>query len=656
MKLFAAKPGDKGDIEIDDEPLGKGGEGAVHSVITHSLSTLPPAEELVVKMYFEPNAESRPQKIRSMILAPPDSDSVAWPMAAVQKNGKFAGYVMTKLDYDKFRPWADLAHSQTRRKTAKDFDVLYAITAIRNFAVAIEAVHDEGHRIGDINESNMFVGSDARVFLVDTDSAQIRDPKQDKTYPCLVGKPEYTAAEISHGPLKDHQRTEATDVFGFAVAAYQMLLGGPHPTDSVFNHPDPDVDPPKTIEKIRAGTFPALSPNTGAKQGLTPPSRVAIDGVPSEVQQALLKALSPNPADRLSLSTLVDTFDNTADNMLQCSTVKQHWYDSRDGSCGWCAHAAKTQIDPWVPEQKAPSANATPKKKASQKSLSGLNFGSNDNNKGPAKRLPPQVAGANNARPPSYQPNMPPQHGQHYPQGYQTGGGAGAYQQQHPYNQHPQYAGAPYNPYHQPQQYQPPTQKELQKQFKTRKTVLKYTDGSYSIRPPIGQLMRTKPRMAFSCLRDETPDFATFWWTQTRNIAKPWALVIGYVIALALAFVWWFNFPEWLTMLAEWQQWDWSWLEYVWLTFAYMGSIGTVITSTWLTFSGLLDRRRTRKQHGSLDNHKEEKWYATSLRYISVSIIYGPVLVIGSVVALIVLTVNILFAMISAFADNKNYR
>lgn len=654
MKLLAAKPGDKGEIEIEEEPLGKGGEGAVHSVITHSLSTLPNADDLVVKLYYEPEAENRPQKIRSMILAPPDSDSVAWPLAAVQKNGKFAGYMMTKLDYNKFRPWADLAHSQTRRKTAKDFDVLYAMTAIRNFAVAIEAVHDEGHRIGDINESNMFVGSDARVFLVDTDSAQIRDPKQDKIYPCLVGKPEYTAAEISHGSLKDHKRTEETDVFGFAVAAYQMLLGGPHPADAVFNHPDPDVDPPKTIEKIRSGSFPALSSKTDPSQNLVAPPRVAISGVPLVIQKALLTSLSPDPANRLSLSTLVDTFDNTSDQMVQCSTVKQHWYDQRDGACGWCAHAEKTQIDPWVPEQQSPSTHSSPKKKASQKSLSGLNFNNNDSPKGPAKRLPPQVAGANNSlhNPASYNPQQPggPHHtpppGQ--PPNYATGyhQPPGPYPYPHPYG--------PGYPQQQPQQYQPPTQKELQKRFKTRKTVLKYTDGSYSPRPPIGQLMRSKPKMAFSCLRDETPDFATFWWTKTRNVAKPWALVIGYVIALALAVIWWFNFPEWLTMLAEWQEWNWVWIEYVWLTFAYIGSVGTVITSTWLTLSGLLDRKKEKKQNGTLANMKEEKWYTTSLRYLSVSIIYGPILAIGSVIALMVLTLNILLAMISAFANDRN--
>src|SRR5699024_5867863 len=77
--------------------------------------------------------------------------------------------------------------------------------------------------VGDVNESNILVASDARVMIIDTDSAQIKDPSG-KVYKCLVGKPEYTAPEISHGSLKDHTRTFETDILHIQLQSFKCLL------------------------------------------------------------------------------------------------------------------------------------------------------------------------------------------------------------------------------------------------------------------------------------------------------------------------------------------------------------------------------------------------------------------------------------------------
>lgn len=649
--LKVALPGEKGEIVVDENLLGKGGEGGVYKVNSHTLSNLPDAEELVVKLYHEPESENRAGKVKAMIMSPPDSDSVAWPLAAVMTStGKFQGYVMQKLDFDNFRPWSDLAHAQTRRKTAKDFDVFYAITAVRNFAAALESVHEAGHMVGDINESNMFVGTDARVFLVDTDSAQVTDPKTGKVFPCLVGKPEYTAAEISKGSLKNHARTEETDTFGFAVAAYQMITGGAHPADGVFKDPDPDADPPSTIEKIRKGIYPALDNNSAKSHQLATPPRVAISGVPDEIKQSLLKALNPNPSMRPDLNDLMEVFDETSDNLVQCSNVKQHWYDERDGICGWCSHANNVGIDPWAAQQKIPAKNA----RTSQKSLSGVNFDSKEDNSAPAKRLPPQRAGANN---PNSSGNN---NGYNSNPNYQQNAFQGNQQQQAPYQQNYSQQGYPQQQQQQQQQAPPqpkePTQKELKKHFKTSRTVLKYTDGTYAPRDSIGQLLKTDPKLAFSCLRKETPDFATFWWEPTRKLAIPGALFGGYIIALLLSVVWWVNFPQWLSYGAATQEWEWEWMEILWLVFAYVGSIGTILASTWMTISGLWDRFKTKRRYKNLEGFERERWWITSLRYLSISIVYGPILVVGIVFSVLALCVNLVFAVLSsATGENKRY-
>lgn len=649
--LRAGLPGDKGQIEIVDEPLGKGGEGSVYKVVSHDLSSLPDADELVAKIYHAPHEENRAAKVKAMIMSPPDSDSVAWPLAAVMGKDGFVGYLMKKLDFSQYRPWADLAHTASRRKTSRSFDVMYAVTAVRNFASALESVHDAGHYIGDINESNMFVSTDARVFLVDTDSAQIKDPKSGTVYPCAVGKPEYTASEISKGSLKNHTRTKATDTFGFAVAAYQMILGGPHPSDGIYKGED---EAPSVPEKIRSGIFPGL--DAANAQGMTLPPRIAIGGVPSAVRSLLLEALSPDPEKRPELSSVISVFDEVSDHLQQCSAVEQHWYDARDGGkCPWCAHAEKTGIDPWAAEQKEPK-----KPQSSQRALPNVNFSQDDGSQKKAKRLPPQRAGANNRVQPQApgaaaaapQQSAPPASygGQQAPSPHPSGAGMPMQQppmQQGPYAGYPGMQQPPYPYGYQQPPMQEPTQKELKKRFKTKKTVLKYADGSYRPRPPIGELMTSSPKTAIRCLKDEAPGFAVFWWSQSRNLAVPWALLIGWLLALGSSHVWLYNFPHWLAMMADHFEWGWGWLDIVWMVFAYTAFFGVIFTSSWLTMSGSYDRWKTKRRNGgSVEGFAEEKWWRTALRYVGISIVYGPILCIWIVLGLVWLLAMMLLALI----------
>lgn len=619
--LTAAAPKGKGSIVLEDNPLGKGGEGSVFALRNmEGLGFLPPASELVAKIYHE--GQGNKNKIRAMLLSPPDSPDVAWPLAALFERGQFVGFLMKKLNLDDNRPWADLAHSGDRRKTAQSFDVMYAMTAVMNFAIALNEVHKAGHMIGDINESNMFVASDATVTLVDTDSAQILDPKNKKTYPCLVGKPGFTAAEISHGKLADHKRTVQTDMFGFAVAAYQMLLGGPHPADAVFTGSD-DEEPPSTLNKVRKDIFPALQPE-GANREFKAPKRVAIQGVPTNIRNILLQALNSNPSQRPSFGTVINVFDETIDNLRQCTVVTQHWYDSREGMCGWCNHANIVGIDPWAPQQKAPTNGSK------QRSLKNVTFGDSEHTAPPARRKPPQRAGTTNR---NVTPHNRPQQPTTTPQQQFT----------------PSPPQTPQQPAVQPtQQPEPrqPTQKELKKLLGTNKTVL-ISGDNYVVRPSIGTLIKQKRiKLAFSCLRDETPRFAAFWWTNKKAIPMWWSLIIGLLVAMIAVYTWWTLLPEWLNIFAAYMEWDWNWLQYVFTVNTYTAVIGVTIASLWMTISGLKEIVWYKKRYGSLENIRKENPLLTVLRYASISIVWGPILIILTIVGLIMLLVNFVSAII----------
>lgn len=596
-----------GQLTLAPAPLGRGGEGSVYEVTGHSLPSLPPAGQLVAKLYHEPQEGDRLNKIRAMVTAPPASTAVAWPLAVVFKQDKtFAGYLMLKLGNESYRPWAELAHAKTRRETASSFDVRYGLTAIRNLAVALASVHSAGHRVGDINESNIFVGGDARVFLVDTDSAQVQGASG-AVYPCLVGKPEYTAPELSHGPLKDQLRTEASDIFGFAVAAYQMLTGGAHPTDGIF---EGEGDPSSVVHRIRGGEYPGLNP--ASTRALRHPARIPTAAMPAGVRLALLQALAPDPNGRPSLAMLAGALDAALAQLQQCPRVRHHWFDVRDGGCGWCAHVAQGQPDPW--SDRAASEQALPQ----QAALPPVAFGSGSQAPAPVRRAAPARAGS----PASHAPGSPP-----------PSPGAASY---------PPPGGSPYPP---PASASPPPPPQQQ----GRKTMLTYADGSTRSRPPLGLLLRENPGLALRCIRKETPDLAQFWWPASRDLAQPLFLALGMTLAAGLACLWVLMLPRLLAPVGE------AWAVPLWQLGALAAGVGTTFTAVWLTFSGLWDRRRAKKAAGSLDKFKPEAGSKTVARYAAISVLYGPLLVAGLLGGAVALALNFLLNMLKS-TSGPSYR
>lgn len=608
-RLTARTLSGKGELIIKEAPLGRGGEGSVYEVLKHNIPDFPEASEIVAKIYHNPQEGNRAEKIVAMLRNPPETDSAAWAEAIIAENGKFVGYLMRKLDSKSFRSWAELSNTKDRRRTAKDFDVRYALTASRNLAAAIHSIHEAGHMIGDINESNIFIGNDASVFIVDTDSAQISG-NDGKIYKCLVGKPEYTAAEISHGALKDHQRTVETDAFGYAVAVYQMLTGGSHPTDGIFTNKE--EDPPATIQKIRSGIFPNLQPHKN--KNFKPAKRIPTEAIPESLRALLVLTLQPNPQQRSTFQHFIETFDEILDNLKQCRKVDAHWFDGREGNCGWCEHLNNGNIDPWSTE--------TPKRTVNQSTLPSVSF--NDGNATPhkAKRVSPTVTSGNSQTPQSQSTN--PQR-----------------------RQQPAVATTRTNPVSQSSGEAEEKQDSVPRKIKG-KMVLEYADGSFRVRPPLGALFKSNPKMALWCFKEEIPVFAQAWWS-TGRIASTIALTIGLVLGVIISASWLFTIPmiagivelpEVLNMVSE------ELKNKVFEIFSYFSTGTALLGCFFLLGAALRHNGKGKKRYGSLEGLKQEASYLTILRFISIGIIYGPILLIALLISLIVGLVNLVIAVV----------
>lgn len=619
-ELIGRTANSQGRVEIDDAALGRGGEGSVFAVLSHTFgSSLPPAEQLVAKIYHEPTEGDRGQKVAAMISSPPDSNSVAWPLALIfTPDKKFAGYLMVKISSKNFRQWSELSNAKDRRSTSSQFDVRYALTACRNLAAAIDSVHAAGHRVGDVNESNIFVGADATVLIVDTDSAQIQG-QSGVVFPCPVGKPEYTAAELSHGSLREQTRTVESDVFAYAVAVFQMLTGGSHPTDGIAPEGE---DPPSTVAKIRIGALPGLDPLSA--RGLQPIARIPTEAIPDSIRRLLVLSLSVEPRKRPDLHLFAQEIEAVIENLNQCSRVSQHWFDARQGACLWCAHADAGRADPWSPMVGLPRNSSSLK----QSALPSVAF-SDSAGSAPVRRAAPAVAGHQAAAAHSAAGGSP-QTAQSFSQG------------SHNFQNTPQQSHSGSQSFGNGSSTQQTTAVTPQHPRKYKgKMILDYADGSFAVRPPMRVLLKHNPKVALHCIREETPVFARAWWETSRPVAVIWGLLIGLVSALLISGSLIFAVPmaESLLPRADWMR---TFLMYL----SYGSAATAAIASFSLFLSALRDMLDSRKRYGSLDNLKREKIWKTSLRFLPIPLVYGPILL---VVALIMLASWIFDSLTSGF-------
>lgn len=652
-RYLLKSPSGSGAVVVGKE-LGKGGEGSVYVIESCDVRGLGSANDLVAKIYHSPGEGDRKAKIHAMVSSKPDTDSLAWPLGVLYDNSVFVGYVMRKLDSSRYRDWSELSSAKERRASAPDFDFRYALHACRNLAAAVGSAHQVGAFLGDINESNDLVGADASVLVVDTDSAQIRD-SGGRVFPCLVGKPEFTAPEISKGRFEDNPRTRETDVFAYTVMVFQMLTGGAHPTDGKFSG---SGSAPGVRDRILQGAYPALRPTKGFEKV----DRIPVDCIPSKVLSVVTAGLSSNPSNRPSLHQFVQVYDDVLSNLKQCSRIPQHWFDKRDYvDCPWCARRDAGLYEPWGPQQSRNGVGRRPLSGSSglqQSTLPTVSFGSG-NSAGPSvqrvKLSPNGSSGGSGGFGGTSGQSGPvmPSAGLSAPSsGYSGGTGAmvAAMSSGAPSASSAQ-PGSSYSAPHassnsgsgfsqQPQsQAQHTSQSSVPKKVKG-KTVLTYVDGTHAVRPSIGYLLRSDPSTAWFCIKNETPGFAQAWWSVERPLVIPWASAAGLVSGLFVSAVWLILMP----MVAVWLGGMWPAAEPVIVTVLGLGGILAAATSAiaclCLLTSSLLDYRRARKQNPDTSVFKRDKWWVTVLRYLPVTVVYGPLL-------LLILIVSALYGAVS---------
>ncbi|WP_342630519.1 protein kinase domain-containing protein [Marinobacter alkaliphilus] len=313
-------------VRLRSKPLNQGADGVIYAV---------PGGKLALKLYHEPSKDpERPQKIRQMLLAPPDDEGMvhfAWPIAKVEDNkGEFAGYAMPLLPLSEY---ANLDLLLTRK--GRDLGKLpqsreFRIRAAGNLARRVAQLHDQGHFIIDLKPANMLVNRrTADIVVVDCDGFAIQG--QDSFIPGHQYTTGYIAPEAWQQHAKPETLGEPQDLFALAVIIFQLLNEGLHPYQGVPR--GKQAIPTDTQSRIGSDLF---AYDTPTNPQIKPSPWSLHNDFPAPLASAFRKAFRSN-VQRPTAKDWVSILDKAVSSLKLCASNPDHGFWG--GSCVGCQQA-----------------------------------------------------------------------------------------------------------------------------------------------------------------------------------------------------------------------------------------------------------------------------------------------------------------------------
>ncbi len=251
MKLEIAGSGRL--ISLKPTPLGSGGEADVWETVEEP--------SLVAKIYRVTPGEETVAKLQYMLDHAPNKTHdanghcfLAWPKHLLRDVARpsrpVVGFLMLKaVGMDQlnvaFEP-------RLRKQLRPNFGFRALVIAATNLAHAVEQLHKAKYVIGDINDKNVLIDSEARVTIIDVDSFQVYDERRKVLYRSRTFRPEYRAPELQETDPNTHALGDAQDLFGLGILIHQLLFCGSNPFSGAWKGSD---DPPEWPESICKNYF-----------------------------------------------------------------------------------------------------------------------------------------------------------------------------------------------------------------------------------------------------------------------------------------------------------------------------------------------------------------------------------------------------------------
>lgn len=249
-------------VVIDDTPFAKGGEGAVHKILSpNSLGGF------CVKVYHpKQRDQKRQQKLAFMVSNPPtqlvgNNHRICWPSQLLFERGHFIGFLMPLAFSDSIELY-ELSVPKVRKKHGAHWQNVYDRTQkeghiarlklCTNLAITIHHIHRlKNYVLVDLKPQNVLVTIDGKVSITDCDSIQIAQ-NNCVLFPAKVATPEYTPSEGSQLNSTKQVIPHSWDLFSLGVIFYEVLLGI-HPYTGSFSGKYKNMT--ALNEKIKHGLF-----------------------------------------------------------------------------------------------------------------------------------------------------------------------------------------------------------------------------------------------------------------------------------------------------------------------------------------------------------------------------------------------------------------
>jgi hypothetical protein len=195
------------------------------------------------------------------------------------------------MEYVKGEPL--LAYADSRRLPYND-----RLRLLRQIAVAVDYAHTQGVVHRDLKPSNIFVSSDGEVKLLDFGIASWQEDSiaREASAPTIALSPAYASPEQARG----ERTTKASDIYSFAIVAYELLAG-------VLPFETASTSLEQVLRTIAEST--PLAPSVAVRESRTPgqseigrlrrtPPSELVQHLEQTADGPLLAALSKHPQDR----------------------------------------------------------------------------------------------------------------------------------------------------------------------------------------------------------------------------------------------------------------------------------------------------------------------------------------------------------------------
>ncbi|MFM5980965.1 MAG: protein kinase domain-containing protein [Sphaerospermopsis kisseleviana] len=300
----------------------------------------------LAKIYHSPTPE-RMEKLAAMIAHAPKEPnshlnhiSFAWPNSSLKDDkGDYVGFLMPEVKGGK--ELINIYNPQLRKSLKLEIDWRFLHTTALNIASIIAALHEAGYVLGDIKPQNILVNNRALPSIIDTDSFQVKNPKNGKVYRCLVGSEGYTPPELIGEDFSSIEQTEIHDRFRLAIIIYQLLFGGNSPFQGIWTG---GGETPEVNELIKHGIWLYSQNSLIEHVERTIPMII----VHPAIRECFLRCFNDgykNPHLRPTAKEWLEVLRIGNDNLTVCDRVDSHFYSRTYGSCYWCDRSTKLGVD-----------------------------------------------------------------------------------------------------------------------------------------------------------------------------------------------------------------------------------------------------------------------------------------------------------------------